>query len=73
MLNILLKIGLISIFTHFFLSKEKKLPKSVGASTHNFEKHGCWSTHSTHTNGDPKLSDLDGLPESQSKTFILNF
>ena len=30
----------------------KVVKKSVDASTHNFEKHGCWSTY---TNEDPVL------------------
>ena len=27
--------------------------EGVCASTHNFKNSGCWSTHSTHTNGAP--------------------
>ena len=51
-LKIMTKVGIISIFTQIFFSK---LPKSVGASTHDFEKHGCFSTHCTHTNVDPAI------------------
>ena len=28
----------------------QKFPKTTGASTHTFKNHGCYSTHSTHTN-----------------------
>ena len=42
LLKIIIKVGLISIFVHFFSRKYiTKFPKSVGASTHKFEKHGC--------------------------------
>ena len=27
--------------------------KTMGSSTHTFKNHGCYSTHSTHTNDDP--------------------
>ena len=30
-------------------------PKNVCVSTHNFEKHGCWSTHGIHTNETPVI------------------
>ena len=30
-----------SIFSLESILQKEKLPKSVGASTHNFEKHGC--------------------------------
>ena len=36
----------------------KKLPKTMGASTHTFKIHGFYITHSTHTNKDPDYNYL---------------
>ena len=35
------KNGILFIFSLKSILQKEKLPKSVGASTHNFEKHGC--------------------------------
>ena len=43
----------LTLVFHFERVSEENLTKSVGASTHKFEKSGCLSTHSTHTNGGP--------------------
>ena len=32
----------------------KNFRKNMGASTHIFKNHGCYSTHSTHTNEGPE-------------------
>ena len=42
-------------FSSLEMYRRKNYQKSVGASTNKFEKHGYWSTHSTHTNGVPVL------------------
>ena len=46
------------LFLWKLMESWKKLPKSVGASTHTFKNHGFWSTHSTHTNEEPEYASL---------------
>ena len=45
----------LTLFFHFERVSEENLRKSVGASTHNFEKKSRWTTNSTHAKGGPEF------------------
>ena len=43
------------IFRIIPMKIEANVRKTLGASTHTFKNCWCFSTHSTHANGDPDL------------------